>query len=122
MKSRKLEVTADSVDRLLASWGAVRPDLDLSPVAVVARLGRLRRIFEAELETVYAEHGLTGPDFGALVTLRRLGGDVSQAALARELGLTAGTVSVRVDRLVARGLAERRVEGVSLPAMGAGLF
>ena len=100
----------------------MRPDIDLSPVAVVARLGRLRRIFEAELETVYAEHGLTGPDFGALVTLRRLGGDVSQTALARELGLTAGTVSVRVDRLVARGLAERRAGGVSLTGTGADLF
>ena len=100
----------------------MRPDIDLSPVAVVARLGRLRRIFEAELETVYAEHGLTGPDFGALVTLRRLGGDVPQAALARELGLTAGTVSVRVDRLVARGLAERRASGVSLTEAGAELF
>jgi DNA-binding MarR family transcriptional regulator len=100
----------------------VRPDIDLSPVAIVARLGRLRRLIEAELETVYAEHGLTGPDFSALVTLRRLGGDVSQAELGRGLGLTAGTVSVRVDRLVARGLAERRVSGVSLTAAGAELF
>jgi DNA-binding MarR family transcriptional regulator len=126
MKSRKLEVTADSVDRLLASWGAVRPDLDLSPVAVVARFGRLRRIIETELETVYAEHGLTGPDFSALVTLRRLGGSVSQTDLMRELGLTSGTISVRVDRLVARGLAERRADGriarVSLTAAGAELF
>jgi DNA-binding MarR family transcriptional regulator len=116
----------DSVDRLLESWMAVRPDIDLSPVAVVARLGRLRRLIETELETVYAEHGLTGPDFSALVTLRRLGGDVSQAELGRGLGLTAGTVSVRVDRLVARGLAERRVDGrvarVSLTDAGAGVF
>jgi DNA-binding MarR family transcriptional regulator len=116
----------DSVDRLLESWAAVRPDIDLSPVAIVARLGRLRRVIAAELETVYAEHGLTGPDFSALVTLRRLGGDVSQTALGRELGLTAGTVSVRVDRLVARGLAERRVDGrvarVSLTEAGAELF
>jgi DNA-binding MarR family transcriptional regulator len=127
MPSRNIDVTTDSVDRLLQSWGAVRPDIDLSPVAVVARLGRLRRIFEAELETVYAEHGLTGPDFSALVTLRRLGGAaVTQTELMRELGLTSGTVSVRVDRLVARGLAERRADGrvarVSLTDAGAELF
>jgi DNA-binding MarR family transcriptional regulator len=119
-------VPDDSVDRLLESWGAVRPDLDLSPVAIVARLGRLRRLIEAELETVYAEHGLTGPDFSALVTLRRLGGSVSQTELMRELGLTSGTISVRVDRLVARGLAERRADGraarVSLTEAGAELF
>jgi DNA-binding MarR family transcriptional regulator len=116
----------DSVDRLLESWAAVRPDLDLSPVGVVARLGRLRRLIEAELETVYAEHGLTGPDFSALVTLRRLGGAVTQTDLMRELGLTSGTVSVRVERLVVRGLADRRVEGrttrVSLTTTGAELF
>ena len=116
----------DSVDRLLESWAAARPDIDLSPVAIVARLGRLRRVIEAELEVVYAEHGLSGPDFSALVTLRRLGGDVSQAELMRELGLTAGTVSVRVDRLEANGLAERRVEGrttrVSLTGAGLELF
>jgi DNA-binding MarR family transcriptional regulator len=116
----------DSVDRLLESWAAVRPDIDLSPVAIVARLGRLRRTIESELETVYAEHGLTGPDFSALVTLRRLGGDVSQTGLMRELGLTAGTVSVRVDRLAAGGLVERRVAGratrVVLTAAGAELF
>jgi DNA-binding MarR family transcriptional regulator len=100
----------DSVDRLLESWSAVRPDLDLSPVAIVARLGRLRRVIDAELESVYAEHGLTGADFTALVTLRRLGGDVAQTELMRELGLTSGTVSVRVERLVATGLVERRAD------------
>jgi DNA-binding MarR family transcriptional regulator len=116
----------DSVDRLLESWGAVRPGLDLSPVAVVARLGRLRRAIESELETVYAEHGLTGADFSALVTLRRLGGAVAQTELMRELGLTSGTVSVRVERLVSRGLAATepagRITRVSLTAAGAELF
>jgi DNA-binding MarR family transcriptional regulator len=116
----------DSVDRLLESWGAVRPDLDLSPVAIVARLGRVRRAIESELETVYAEHGLTGPDFSALVTLRRLGGAVPQTELMRELGLTSGTVSVRVERLAARGLVASESVGratrVSLTAAGAELF
>jgi DNA-binding MarR family transcriptional regulator len=116
----------DSVDRLLESWGAVRPDLDLSPVAIVARLGRVRRAIAAELETVYAEHGLTGADFSALVTLRRLGGAVPQTELMRELGLTSGTISVRVERLVARGLAETEPDGrvtrVRLTPAGAELF
>jgi DNA-binding MarR family transcriptional regulator len=119
-------VPRDSVDRLLASWGAVRPDLDLSPVAIVARLGRLRRAIEAELETVYAEHGLTGADFSALVTLRRLGGAVPQTELMRELGLTSGTVSVRVERLASRGLVETEPKGritrVRLTKAGAELF
>jgi DNA-binding MarR family transcriptional regulator len=96
----------DSVDRLLAGWARARPDLDLSPVAVIARLDRLRRIIDSELEATFAEHGLNGPDFAALVTLRRLDepGGVSQRRLMRELNLTSGTVSVRVERLAERGL------------------
>lgn len=99
----------DSVDRLLDSWSRAAPDLDLSPVAVVARLGRLRRIVDAELEATFAQHGLNGPDFAALVTLRRLDqpGGVPQSRLMRELTITSGTVSARVERLRARGLADR---------------
>jgi DNA-binding MarR family transcriptional regulator len=99
----------DSVDRLLEGWAHARPDLDLSPVAVIARLGRLRRIIDSELEATFAEYGLNGPDFEALVTLRRLDqpGGVSQRQLMRELNLTSGTVSVRVERLSDQGLVTR---------------
>lgn len=102
----------DSVDRLLESWSQAAPDLDLSPVAIVARLARVRRIIEVELKATFAEHGLTAPDFAALVTLRRLErpGGVPQSLLMRELGLTSGTISVRVERLCTRGLARRSVD------------
>lgn len=121
----------DSVDRLLASWAATRPDLDLSPVAVIARLDRLRRIIDAELATTFAEHGLDGADFAALVTLRRLNqpDGVTQRQLMRELNLSSGTVSVRVDRLTERGLvhraidpADRRNSLITLTAAGHTLF
>jgi len=121
----------DSVDRLLAGWARARPDLDLSPVAVIARLDRLRRIIDSELEATFAEHGLNGPDFSALVTLRRLDepGGVSQRRLMRELNLTSGTVSVRVERLAERGLVtssedprDRRNTLVALTPAGHELF
>jgi len=99
----------DSVDRLLAGWARARPDLDLSPVGVIARLDRLRRIIDGELAATFAEHDLNAPDFAALVTLRRLDepGGVSQRRLMQELSLTSGTVSVRVERLAERGLVTR---------------
>lgn len=121
----------DSVDRLLAGWARARPDLDLSPVAVIARLDRLRRIIDSELEATFAEHGLNGPDFAALVTLRRLDepGGVFQRRLMRELNLTSGTVSVRVERLAERGLVtssedprDRRNTLVALTPAGHELF
>jgi DNA-binding MarR family transcriptional regulator len=100
----------DSVDVLLESWAARRHDLDFGPVAVVARLNRIRGHFDRELDRVFAEHELTRASFEVLVTLARLEeqGGVSQRRLMDELGLTAGTVSVRIDRLIGQGLVERR--------------
>jgi DNA-binding MarR family transcriptional regulator len=100
----------DSVDVLLDSWAARRDDLDFTPVAVVARLDRVRGHADRELERVFAEHGLTRPSFEVLVTLARLEeeGGVSQRHLMDELGLTSGTVSVRIDRLAEQGLVDRR--------------
>lgn len=121
----------DSVDRLLASWAATRPDLDLSALSVIARVARLRRIFDAEQAATFAEYGLDGPDFSALVTLRRLDqpGGVTQRQLMRALNLSSGTVSIRVDRLTERGLvtratdpADRRNSLISLTPVGRDLF
>lgn len=99
----------DSVDALLRSWAERRPDLDFRPVAVITRLARVRAHLDAELEEVFTESGLTSASFAALVTLARIASErgVSQRRLADELGLTPGTVSVRVDRLVEQGLAVR---------------
>ncbi|WP_194924527.1 MarR family transcriptional regulator [Catenulispora pinisilvae] len=125
------EAAADSVDRLLASWNETRPDLDLSPVAIFARVNRLNRTFDAELETTFNEHGLNAAEFYSLVTLRRLGepDGVSQRRLMRALNLSSGTISTRVDRLVERGLvtrdvdpADRRNSRVALTAQGIALF
>jgi DNA-binding MarR family transcriptional regulator len=106
----------DSVDGLLASWARAAPELDVTPVAVIARLGRLARMIDQELEITFAQHGLNGSDFAALVTLRRLAagrpGGISQRRLMRELHLTSGTVSVRVERLVERGWATRSTDPV----------
>src|SRR5216683_1926654 len=121
----------DSVDALLQSWAERRPDLDFRPVGVITRLTRVRAHLDAELEEVFAESGLTGPSFAALVTLARITGEhgVSQRRLADELGLTPGTVSVRVDRLVEQGLALRTPDPdsqrntlVALTSQGRALF
>jgi DNA-binding MarR family transcriptional regulator len=97
----------DSVDKVIDDWRELRPDLDASPVGVVARLRRVRSRFDHELEALFAEHDLTVADFEVLATLRRLGGATSQRQLMDALGLTSGTVSVRIDRLVAAGLVTR---------------
>lgn len=97
----------DSVDEVIDDWRRLRPDLDASPIGVVARLRRVRSRFDQELEAFFADHDLTLADFEVLTTLRRLGASSSQRQLMQALGLTSGTVSVRVDRLVTAGLVTR---------------
>jgi DNA-binding MarR family transcriptional regulator len=105
----------DSVDALLSSWSDRRADLDFGPVAVVARLARVRAHLDGEIDGVLAAHGLSAPSFAVLVTLARVddGGGVTQRRLMEELGLTSGTVSVRMDRLVRAGLVDRRPDPAS---------
>jgi DNA-binding MarR family transcriptional regulator len=79
-------------------------------VSVVSRLERVRGHIAAELNRLYDAHGLTAPAFAVLVTLARLDepGGVSQRRLMDELGLSSGTVSVRMDSLQQLGLIDRR--------------
>jgi DNA-binding MarR family transcriptional regulator len=102
-------VIEDSIARVIAGWRAVRPEFDVKPIAVTARLARLQAVLSPRLEVLFARYGVRGADFAVVATLVRLAAErVSQRRLASELGLSAGTVSLRIDRLIQRGLAERR--------------
>lgn len=100
----------DSVDVVLGDWRRVWPSLPVDPVGVIGRLHRVRTHIDQELEVVFAEYGLTNPSFQVLTVLRRRDPpyELNQRALMDQLGLTSGTVSVRIDRLVHLGLVERR--------------
>ncbi len=121
----------DSVDYLLADWARERPDLDFTPVAVINRLGRVRTHLQHRLAEVFADHGLTAADFLVIVTLRRAGTPyrMPQARLMDALGLTSGTVSLRLDRLVKAGTViresdpdDRRGSLIRLTQQGQRLF
>jgi DNA-binding MarR family transcriptional regulator len=120
----------DSVAAVIRSWRETRPELQVDPIAITARLARLQTVLTPRLESVFARFGLRGADFAVIATLVRLGREtVLQKRLAAELGLSAGTVSLRIDRLVRAGLAQRGpdpVDGrgavVSLTEQGRELF
>jgi DNA-binding MarR family transcriptional regulator len=98
----------DSIAKVIAGWRETRPELEVDPIAITARLTRLNAVIGPQLEEVFARFGLRGADFALIATLVRLGQDsASQSRLGSELGLSAGTVSVRIDRLVHRALVER---------------
>lgn len=103
------ETPNDSIARVIAGWRAARPDLPVEPIAVIARVGRLQAELVPRLEEVFVRFGLRSADFGVLATLVRLAREgVSQRRLGAELGLSPGTISIRIDRLVRRGLVERQ--------------
>jgi DNA-binding MarR family transcriptional regulator len=120
----------DSIAAVITSWRETRPDLRVDPIAITARLSRLQAVLTPRLEAVFARFGLRGADFAVIATLVRLASEtVLQKRLAAELGLSAGTVSLRIDRLVRAGLARRgpdpedgRGAVVSLTEQGRGLF
>ncbi|MBH5336811.1 MarR family transcriptional regulator [Streptomyces pactum] len=121
----------DHVDRVLQQWGAERPDLDVSPMAVLGRLKRLGRLIDAEQRRTFAAHGLDPASFDVLATLRR--SNPPHGLTAAELMLasmvTSGAITQRLDRLEARGLVtrspgetDRRVVLVALTEEGRALI
>jgi DNA-binding MarR family transcriptional regulator len=100
---------ADHVDHVLEQWSAQRPDLDVSPMAVIGRLSRLSRLISAELHRTFSAHGLDPASFDVLATLRRSEPPhrLTPAELMRASMITSGAVTQRLDRLEARGLVTR---------------
>ena len=95
----------------MGQWGRERPDLDVSPQAVIARLHRIAGALTEALVAVYAEHGLGEGEFDVLATLRRSGQPyaLSPSDLAAATMVTSGAVSKRVDRCVEQGWVSRAV-------------
>jgi DNA-binding MarR family transcriptional regulator len=100
---------ADDVDRIVSAWRRERPDLDVSPLEVLSRVSRLARRLDRVRGTAFAQKGLDGWEFDVLSALRRAGTpyELSPGQLVTETLVTSGTMTNRVDRLVARGWVER---------------
>jgi DNA-binding MarR family transcriptional regulator len=105
-------VDPDHVDRLVGQWRAVRPELELAPMATFGRLGRIQAHASRAIESVFERHGLTTGEFDVLAALRRSGEPyvLTPTALSRLLMLSPAGMTNRVDRLEAAGLVERRAD------------
>src|SRR5262245_25899431 len=64
---------ADRVHQVPAQWRPQPPHLDPSPQGVIRRLHRRALALTERIVAVYAEFGLTEPEFDLLATLRRAG-------------------------------------------------
>lgn len=105
-----MDAPPDRVARIQAEWRRERPDVDTFPQGVIGRLHRVAALLTEELVAVYSRFGLNEGDFDVLATLRRTGPPYARAAgeLADHTMVTTGGLTKRVDRLVEKGLVERR--------------
>lgn len=100
-------MASDKVDRILAQWDEVRPDLDCSAMGVVGRLRRTSGVWKKKLDPVFQDYGLSSIEFDILATLRRCDVAVTPTELYQTLMLSSGAVSTRIEQLVKRNLVQR---------------
>ena len=100
----------DRIDRILAQWRAERPDLDVRPMGLVGRIQRAASALRPKLDETHAARGLLGESFDVLASLRRSGSpyQLTPTQLYREMMLTSGAMTNRIDRLEEAGLVVRR--------------
>ena len=99
MQSKSNPLERDEVDRLIAAWKRERPDLDLSPLAVLSRITRIARHLDIARRDAFADLETWG--FDVLAALRRAGAphQLSPGQLMQETMVTSGTMTNRLDRL-----------------------
>jgi DNA-binding MarR family transcriptional regulator len=110
----------DHVDHVRALWTQVRPDLDTSSVAVIARLGRAAAYLDAGINERLADFDLTRNSWDVLASLRRTGPPyrLSPTELYRALMRSSGAMTHRLAELERARLITR----VPDPADGRGLL
>ena len=99
----------DRVDQILAQWQRERPDLDVSPMGIIGRMGRLAKHLERAIQETFSEFGLNVGEFDVLAALRRSGQpyQLSPTELFNTLMVSSGTMTHRIDRLEQAELVKR---------------
>src|SRR5579863_2394729 len=100
----------DRVDDILGQWKRERPDLDTRAMGVIGRIQRAASALRPKLDETHEVSGLAGETFDVLASLRRSGApyQLTPTQLYREMMLTSGAMTNRIDRLEEAGLVSRR--------------
>ena len=103
------EPVEDEVDVMLAQWACECPELDTSPMAIIARISRIAPLLNDKLSGVFACTGLDFPTFDVLATLRRSGPpyELTPSQLASSMTITPGATAQRLSKLEEQGLITR---------------
>lgn len=113
IKYLNIEINGKAMDRVTsatAQWRHERPELDLLPMEVTARLGTTARLISRNfLDPFFRKYGLQQGEFDVLATLRRSGVPYSlgPTQLFEALMISSGGMTNRIDRLEKAGLIVR---------------
>ncbi|MCA1218179.1 MarR family winged helix-turn-helix transcriptional regulator [Streptomyces sp. 8L] len=109
MAGKKPAEHTDAVTGIVADWARERPDLDTTPLHVLARLHRTYLRYHTRLTASVERHGLSVAGFDVLTALRRAGAPYRlTAGQLADFGLVSSAgITLRVDRLEKDGLIVR---------------
>jgi DNA-binding MarR family transcriptional regulator len=104
-----VQIPEDRIDRTRAEWAGESPDLDTAAMDVMGRILRIEHLAAQRIRHVLRAEGLDPGGFDVLATLRRSGApyQLTPTALYRELVLTSGAITHRIDTLERAGLVKR---------------
>ena len=104
-----MPVPEDHVDHLLARLDDSGARLDLEVEGIVDRIGSINKRVRTALKETLVDYDVTPEDWGVLtaLSLRKAGKLSSPGALARDLELSSGAVTSRLDRLESLGFLRR---------------
>lgn len=100
----------DRAAKAIEEWKRERPDLDVSPMAVIGRLSEAAALISRErLAPLFARFGLQQGEFDVLATLRRSGEPhaLTPTDLYEATMVTSGAMTARLDRLEKAGWIRR---------------
>lgn len=99
----------DHLDEIVAQWNRERPDVDVSAMGIIGRIGRLERMIRPRLNAVFATHALESWEFDVLATLLRNGPphQLTPGQLLESMMITSGAMTNRIQRLEQRRFVER---------------
>jgi DNA-binding MarR family transcriptional regulator len=111
--------------KTIESWRIHNPDLDTSPMTIVALIKEISEGVGRAVDDVYAQSPLSHADVELLVPLRYQTESVTAIRLAERLGMSRAGVSKTLSRLEERGVivreqdpADKRSASVHLTAHG----
>lgn len=97
----------DFVDQVRREWTATFPDVDTSPIEVLARIGRIASKANHLLDATLAPLGVSRAEFDVLSAIRRSGRPL-RASEVTSVTLLSGASTTKIsERLVKDGLIER---------------